>query len=110
MAEQKAAKPAAKPMNKSQLVGVVAEATGLSKKQVGDVIGALDATMKKQLGKKGPGVFVMPGVFKMTTKRLPATKAKKGRNPFTGAEIMIKAKPARTQVRIRPLKALKDAV
>lgn len=101
---------AAKPMNKSQLTAALADATGLSKKQIGEVLGVLDTTIKKQLGKKGPGAFVMPGMFKMTTKRLPATKAKKGKNPFTGAEITIKAKPARTQVRIRPLKALKDAV
>ena len=39
-----------------------------------------------------------------------ATKARKGTNPFTGEEMMFKAKPARKIVRARPVKAAKDAV
>jgi nucleoid DNA-binding protein len=99
-----------KAMNKSQLVAAIAEETELSKKQVGDVLASLDVIIKKQLGKKGPGMFTMPGLFKMTTRRLPAVKARKGIDPFTKQERMFAAKPARTQVRIRPLKAVKDAV
>jgi nucleoid DNA-binding protein len=55
-------------------------------------------------------VFTLPGLLKLTVSRKPATKAKEGRNPFTGETIMIKAKPARNVVRARVLKAVKDAV
>ncbi|WP_211233719.1 HU family DNA-binding protein, partial [Zooshikella ganghwensis] len=37
-----------------------------------------------------------------------AVRARKGVNPFTGEEMMFKAKPASMQVRIQPLKKLKD--
>jgi nucleoid DNA-binding protein len=50
----------------------------------------------------------MPGLFKIQTVRKPATKARKGINPFTGEETVFKAKPARTVVKIRPLKKLKE--
>jgi len=48
--------------------------------------------------------------MKLTVVRKPATKARKGINPFTGEETMFKAKPARNVVKIRPLKNLKDMV
>ncbi len=60
------------------------------------------------LGKKGPGLFTVPGLMKITLKKKPATKARVGVNPFTGEQMTFKAKPARNVVRIRPLKALKD--
>ena len=56
------------------------------------------------------GVFVVPGLAKILVIRKPATKARKGINPFTGEETMFKAKPARNVVKIRPVKAVKDMV
>lgn len=99
-----------KAMNKSQLAGALAESTGLSKVQISTVLGALDDTIKKELSKKGPGVFIMPGMLKFTLTRKPAEKSKEVRNPFTGLMVMSKPKLARNVVRARPLKALKDAV
>jgi nucleoid DNA-binding protein len=55
-------------------------------------------------------VFAVPGLMKITVQHKPATKPRKGINPFTGQEMMFKAKPARNVVRIRPLKSLKDMV
>ena len=52
----------------------------------------------------------MPGLCKMVVKKKPATKARKGINPFTGEEMMFKAKPASKTVRVRPLKNLKEMV
>ncbi len=52
----------------------------------------------------------MPGLFKIQTTRKPATKARKGINPFTKEETIFKAKPARTVIKIRPLKKMKDMV
>ena len=60
------------------------------------------------MGKKGPGIFSLPGLMKITVVKKPATKARMGINPFTKEEQMFKAKPASRVVKIRPLKALKD--
>jgi nucleoid DNA-binding protein len=99
-----------KPMSKTEILNALAEGTGLSKKQVGSVFDELSKLIESNLGKKGPGVFNVPGLMKILVKRKEATKARKGINPFTKEEVMIKAKPARNIVRIRPLKGLKDMV
>ncbi|MBN2581949.1 MAG: HU family DNA-binding protein, partial [Planctomycetes bacterium] len=62
----------------------------------------------KNVGKKGPGMFVVPGLMKIVVVQKPAVKARKGINPFTKQEQMFKAKPARRVVKVRPMKALKD--
>jgi len=110
MAKKTATKAAAtkKPPTKSQLYASIADKTDLSKKQVGEVMDALGDEMVKSLKKNQ--AFTLPGVAKMVVKKKPATKARPGRNPFTGEEIMIKAKPASKTVRIRPLKNLKDSI
>ena len=66
--------------------------------------------IKKDLGKKGPGIFTVPGLMKIKVVRKPATKARKGINPFTGEEMMFKAKPSRNVVKVLALKGLKDMV
>ena len=66
------------------------------------------ALIKAALGKKGPGVFVVPGLMKIIVVQKAAVPARKGINPFTKQEQMFKAKPARRVVKVRPLKALKD--
>jgi nucleoid DNA-binding protein len=109
MAENKTAK-ADKPMTKSAVYQQLAESTKLTRKQVSEVFDALTALIKRELGKKGPGVFTLPGLLKLRLVRKPATKAKKGRNPFTGEEMMFKAKPARNAVRPRALKTLNEMI
>jgi nucleoid DNA-binding protein len=99
-----------KPMSKTEILNALSESTGLSKKQVGGLFDELAKLISANLSKKGPGVFNVPGLMKILVKHKPATKARKGINPFTKEEVMIKAKPARNQVRIRPLKGLKDMV
>ncbi len=102
--------PAGTPRTKSEILGVLAETTGLSKKDVSAVFGSLSDLIGKDVGKKGCGLFTVPGLLKIRRINKPATKARKGINPFTGEETMFKAKPARNVVKIRPLKALKDMV
>ena len=78
-----------------------------------DVLAVFDemATMiKKDLGRRGPGVFTVPGLLKVKVTNKPATKARKGTNPFTGEEMMFKAKPARRVVKALALKNLKTMV
>jgi nucleoid DNA-binding protein len=99
---------AAKPPTKSEILAGIASATELSRKQVASVFDALSGQVKAALGKKGAGIFTIPGLVKMTVVTKPAVPARKGINPFTGQEQMFKAKPARKVVKVRPLKALKD--
>lgn len=99
------------PFTKSQILNYIADTSGLKKKDVTNVMTALADLMELHLGsKRGPGEFVVPGLMKCRVVRKPATKARKGINPFTGEEQMFQAKPARNVVKIRPLKKLKDMV
>lgn len=110
MPTKTASKGPAKPMTKSEIIGEIAEKTELTKKQVGSVFDAMSEQIKKSLGKRGPGAYAVPSLMKLTVVRKPATKARKGINPFTGEETTFKAKPARNVIKIRPLKNLKDMV
>jgi len=114
-AEPKAApapveKPAAKHATKADVFNSLSEKTGLNKKEIANVFSAMSDLIAKELGKKGPGVFVIPGLLKLKVVRKPATKAKQGVNPFTKEPMTIKAKPARNVVKAVPLKSLKDIV
>ena len=101
-----------KPLTKSQLIGDVAESCGVSKKQVGAVLDAVAASIKKSLGRGGCGKFVLPGLLKVEKKRVPARQARKGvPNPFKPGETMdVKARPAYDKIVVRALKGLKDMV
>ena len=99
-----------KPATKSATFQTLAEKTGLSKKQVSDFFDHLANLIKAELSKKGPGVFTVPGLLKIKRVEKGPTPAKEGKHPQTGAPITIKAKPKRTDVRVRALKALKDMV
>ncbi len=99
-----------KAPTKSEIYSAIAEKADLTKKQVAAVFDELSVIIEKNMKKSGPQIFTLPGLAKITVKRKPATKARKGINPFTGEEMMFKAKPATNAVKIRPLKALKDMV
>lgn len=94
--------------NKTQVLQQIADATELSKKQVQAVLDELTNVIEGHIKKKGVGEFVLPGLLKITTVKKPATKARKGINPFTKEEVTFKAKPASTSVKVRPLKKLKE--
>ena len=110
MAKKKAAKKAAKSRTKSELFTTIAESTDLTRKQVAAVFDEMAGLIKKDLGKRGPGAFTVPGLMKVRVVRKPATKARMGINPFTKEEMMFKAKPARNVVKVTALKNLKDMV
>lgn len=96
------------PMTKSQILNEIAEATELNRKQVQAVFDELGTLIHRHIKKRAVDQFTVPGLMKITVKSKPAQKARKGINPFTGEETMFKAKPASRQVKIRPLKKLKD--
>lgn len=99
-----------KAATKAEIVTSLSEKTGLTKKQVNGLFEELAGLIKKDLGKRGSGMFTVPGLVKLKVKRKPATKARKGINPFTGEPTTFKAKPARNVVKATPLKAVKDMV
>ena len=98
-----------KLLTKSALIEkITGEHPDLTKRDVKGVLETMAAVGYKEL--KKVGAFVVPGFAKFVVIKKPATKARKGTNPFTGEAMTFKAKPARKIVRARPVKAAKDAV
>ena len=97
----------AKAATKTEIILNIAKATELSRKQVSSVLDCLTAEIKK--GMKAAGVFQIPGLVKIEKRKIPARPAKKHvPNPFKPGEFMdVKAKPATTKIKVRPLKNLK---
>ena len=98
------------PLSKSALVQLLSDksASELTRKDVKGILEALATIGHAELKKNG--VFVVPGLVRMVVVKKPATKERKGINPFTGLETVFKAKPARKVVKARAVKAAKDAV
>ena len=99
-----------KPFTKSETYAYLAHSCGLSRKQVAGMFEELAGLIGKSLGKKGSGIYVVPGLMKIKVVRKPATKEREGINPFTGEKTIFKAKPARNVVKVQALKGLKDMV
>ena len=97
-------------MTKTEILNEIAGNTGLTKKQVSSVFDEFAILIERHIKKRGPGKLIFSGLLKIEVKRKPATKARKGINPFTGEETVFKAKPARRAVKISPLKKVKEMV
>jgi nucleoid DNA-binding protein len=92
------------------MIRAITDATCVGKKDVVAVLDCLTEVIEKHVKPGGPGTFVMPGLMKINVVKKPARAARKGINPFTGEEIMIKARPAYKAVKIKALKKLKEMV
>ena len=92
-------------MPKGELFGAIESTSGIKKKEVKAVFGALESLIPAQL--KASGKFTIPGITMIKLKKKPATKA--GKRMAFGKEVFVKAKPARTLVKCYTVKALKDA-
>ena len=100
-----------KPPTKSEIMNNMAEATGLTKKEIVAVMDALTAEIETNVGKKGgPGMFTIPGLCKIVVQNKPALPKRQVRNPGTGEMVWAKPRPARKVVKVRALKGLKDMV
>lgn len=97
-----------KALTRSQQIAYISEQTELSKKDVTAVLECFEPMIASHL--RGPGQITLAGLMKVVAVRKPATKARKGINPFTGEPTVFKAKPARNVVKIRALKKVKDLV
>ena len=97
------------PLSKSAFLQVLADKnTNLTRKDVKGVVESIVSIGHQELKKNG--VFVVPGLVKLIVVKKPATKARKGINPFTKEPTVFKAKPARKVIKGRPVKAAKDAI
>lgn len=113
---RKAAKPAAKkagpafkdPLTKTGLYTTISESVGITKKDVANVFDALQDVIHRSIKPRSAQSFTLPGLLKIQVIRKPATKARKGINPFTGEPTVFKAKPARNVVKAKALKRLKE--
>ncbi len=96
------------PFTKTQLFTTLAERTDMKKKDIATIFDELALIINGHVKRNGAGVFTLPGLLKVKVVRKPATKARKGINPFTGEPTVFKAKPARNVIKCQPLKALKE--
>ena len=108
VAKKPAVKAIKEPFTKSQLYTEIAERTEIKKKDVVAIFDELASIINGHIRRNAAGVFTVPGLMKVKVVRKPATRARKGINPFTGEPTIFKAKPARNVVKVQPLKALKD--
>lgn len=98
-------------MTKAEVIASIAEDTGLQKRDVVAVFGSLGDLVTRHIKRNGSGEFQIPDTgVKITRVKKPARKARIGRNPATGEEIKIAAKPAHLGVKVVALKALQDVV
>lgn len=105
-----AIQPVKQSLTKSALVGLLAEQNELSRKQAAGVLSTLENIMLGSVHPKGNGTFILPGLLKVTLRKVPARKAGTLiRNPATGEMMKAAAKPASVRVKIRPLKKIKSA-
>lgn len=95
-------------LTQSQLVSAVAERAELSKNDAKRALAALDDIVLEELGNAQK--VRIGGLVQLTVRVKPAQKARKGRNPATGEQITIAAKPASVDLRARPLARAKGAL
>jgi nucleoid DNA-binding protein len=95
-------------LTQTQLVTAVADRAELTKNDARRALSALEEIVLKELGNAQK--VRIGGLVQLTVRVKPATKKRKGRNPATGEEIEIAAKPASVDVRARPLARAKSAL
>lgn len=110
VAKPAAVKPVKAALSKSALIAILAEENGITRKQAAGVFASLEGVILGSVHPKGAGSFILPGLMKITLRKVPARKAGTlVRNPGTGEMMPAPAKPASVRVKVRPLKKLKSA-
>ncbi len=109
-AEAPAVRPVKETMTKSALINLLAEENDIPRKTAAAVYATLEGVMLGSVHPRGVGEFTLPGMFKVTLRKVPARKAGTlVRNPATGEMVKAAAKPASVRVKIRALSKLKSA-
>jgi nucleoid DNA-binding protein len=103
-------RPVKEALTKSGLVNLIAEQNGISRDAAKGVLATLEGALLGSVHPKGVGEFTMPGLFKVSLRKVPARKAGTMiRNPATGEMMAGAAKPASVRVKVRALSKLKTA-
>jgi nucleoid DNA-binding protein len=106
----KAIRPIKEKLTKSALLNLLAEKNDITRKQAAGVLSTLEEIMYGSVHPNGTGEFVLPGILKITLRKVPARKAGTLiRNPATGEMMKAAAKPATVRVKVRALSKLKAA-
>lgn len=95
---------------KQKLLQYLSKKSGITKKNVDLIFKELLNAIREHMQEGGPEKFILPGIFKITTKNVPAQEEKTGINPFTKEKMTFKAKAATKKIKIKALKDLKDIV
>jgi DNA-binding protein HU-beta len=95
------------PMTQTQLADAVADKAGLSRADAKKALAALEEVVLSEIGNAEK--IKIGGVVQLDVRVRPASVARPGRNPATGEEITISAKPASVAVKARPLAKAKAA-
>lgn len=104
-------KPITQKQSKSQIYAELAQLANISKNDVKNLISAMRNLIERHVKPKGSGEITLPDLgIKVRRISKKASKARTGRNPFTGEEIQIPAKPARKSVKVSALKTLKALI
>ena len=96
------------PLTQTQLTNAVADRADISRAEAKRVLATLEEIVLEELGNAQK--VRIGGLVQLTVRVKPAQKARKGRNPATGEEITIAAKPAGVDLRARPLAKAKAAL
>jgi nucleoid DNA-binding protein len=96
------------PLTQTQLASAVADRADISRAEAKRVLGVLEEIVLEELGNAQK--VRIGGLVQLTARVKPAQKARRGRNPATGEEITIAAKPAGVDLRARPLARAKAAL
>jgi DNA-binding protein HU-beta len=96
------------PLTQTQLASAVADRAEINRNEAKRVLAALEEVVLEELGNAQK--VRVGGLVQLTVRVKPAQKARKGRNPATGEEITIAAKPASVDLRARPLARAKAAL
>lgn len=103
-------RPVKETLTKSALLNLIAEQNEITRKQAGDILATLESVIFGSVHPNGSGEFTLPGILKVTLRKVPARKAGTLiRNPATGEMMKSAAKPASVRVKIRALSKLKAA-
>jgi nucleoid DNA-binding protein len=109
-AAPKALGPIRQTLTKSALLTLISEQNEISRKQASAVLSTIEGAFLGSIHPKGAGQFVLPGLLKVTLRKVPARKAGTlVRNPATGEMVKAAARPATVRVKIRALSKLKAA-
>lgn len=103
-------RPVKETLTKSALVTLIAEQNDVPRKVAAGMLATIENVMMGSVHPNGVGEFTLPGILKVTLRKVPARKAGTLiRNPATGEMMKAAAKPASVRVKLRALSKLKGA-